>query len=73
MNKDEELKIFRQVFGQSFDSCLEHSESPDFIIKSDQIHGVEITEVYCDATEARLRHADGYLENLLSGTGKVFR
>lgn len=73
MNKDEELKMFRQVFGRSFDSCLEHSESPDFIIKSDQTHGVEITEVYCDATEARLRHADGYLENLLSGTGKVFR
>ncbi|AZC16276.1 hypothetical protein [Pseudomonas sp. CMR5c] len=73
MNKDEELKIFRQVFGHLFDDLLDHTESPDFIIKSNQIHGIEITEVYCDATEARLRHADGYLENLLSGTGKVFR
>jgi hypothetical protein len=35
--------------------------------------GVEVTEVYSDSTEARLKYHDGYLASLLDGNGKIFR
>jgi len=75
MNKDDEWKLFRSVFGLNFDGLVCESEAPDFSISSVEglTLGVEVTEVYLDSTEARLKYHEGYLASLLDGNGKVFR
>lgn len=74
MNKEVEWKLFRNVFGHVFDSCVQESEAPDFLICFAGVkHGIEVAEVYSDSTDARLKYHDGYLASLLDGNGKIFK
>ncbi len=75
MNKESEIEIFSQVYGSRLPSKVEESEAPDFLVSHPEgiTLGIEVTEVYTDQTDARLKHHKGYLGGLLEGTQPVFR
>jgi len=75
MNKALERAVFDSVFGGRFSSEIIESEIPDFLIKDPEgiTLGVEVTEIYTDFTDARLKNQEGYLDGLLAGTQKIFR
>lgn len=75
MDKRREREIFEGVYNLLKNTRIVDSESPDFIIEDDRLYrlGVEVTELYQDETEAKLRHHPGYVDGLLSGKQAVFR
>lgn len=68
--KTRERQIFDMVYGgQSFESIVD-SECPDFLVRhshENTCFGVEVTELYQSETNARLKHIDGYVGDLLNG------
>lgn len=75
MNKTFEREIFDSIFQNRFRWETVEFEIPDFLVSQPNglTLGVEVTEVYSDATDARLKHQEGYLEGLLAGTQRIFR
>lgn len=75
MDKDAEKEFFNHVYGGRFHLEVVSEEAPDFIINDPGgiSLGVEITEIYADPTDARLKNHDGYLSDLLDGKAQVFR
>lgn len=69
MNKAEERRHFDQAYGPSNGWSLSETESPDFLLTCDGqvILGVEVTELFANQSDARLRKIDGYFSSLLDG------
>lgn len=68
MDKPLELKLFRYIYGQPSNWGIIPSESPDFICSrnNEPILGVEVTELYHNESDARLKNINGYVLRLLS-------
>jgi len=75
MDKLLELKLFRYIYGHSNDWDVMPSESPDFIcIRNHKpILGVEVTELYRNESDARLKNINGYAATLLKGGNYVHK
>lgn len=69
MDKPLELKLFRYIYGQPGNWSTMLSESPDFICtgNNEPIFGVEVTELYRNESDARLKNVNGYALSLLNG------
>jgi hypothetical protein len=69
MDKTEELGHVQAVYGEARRFELLSRESPDFGCRRDgrAILGVEVSEIFSDESDARLRKVEGYVEDLLSG------
>lgn len=68
MDKSLELNLFKYVYGEPNWQIIP-SEAPDFLCakKGTPILGSEITELFTDQSDARLKKIDGYSVNLLNG------
>jgi hypothetical protein len=69
MDKSKESKLFEYVYGHCKDWNVKTHESPDFVCfrNNAPILGVEITELYHNETDARLKNLDDYGLRLLGG------
>lgn len=69
MDKLRELKLFEYVYGHCKDWSVKTHEAPDFVCfrNNTPILGVEVTELYHNETDARLKNLDGYGLSLLDG------
>jgi hypothetical protein len=67
MDKLRESKLFEYVYGHCKDWSVKTHESPDFVCSRNNtpILGVEVTELYHNETDARLKNLDGYGLSLL--------
>ena len=72
MNKDEEQKLFDQVYPRTDDWVITSNEAPDFLCyRNGEVYlGVEVTELFLHEGDARLKKVEGYALNLIDG-GKV--
>lgn len=69
MDKLFERQIFDYVYGRRHEwKTIVEAEEPDFLCaKENTLIGVEITELFLDQSDARLRRVDGYSLKLLNG------
>jgi len=64
--KEKEYSILKAVYDVSCYDDVIASEEPDFIIKkSEKTVGVEVTELYANSSNARLRNITNYVDELL--------
>lgn len=73
MDKTHELLQLQKVFGLIAAEKATNTERPDFIIEtaSTMKLGVEVTSIYKNNTDAKLRHVTGYQSSLLEGSGTI--
>ncbi len=69
MDKLRESKLFEYIYGYPHNWVVTPLEAPDFICFRNNIPvlGVEVTELYQNQSDARLKNIDGYALNLLDG------
>ena len=75
MDKEKELEAFHSVFGRTHSYDVVAHEKPDFLVKeNNKIQlGVEVTEIYSNNTDAKLKNIDGYTSGLIDGTMQVHK
>lgn len=73
MDKRAERSAIGRVFGSRAAKAIA-SERPDFIIQNETFtHGIEVTELYASAIDAKLQNVPSYTAGLLEDTRKVHR
>ena len=75
MNKADERHHVSQVFGAAATETARDFEQPDFLItaRSRAVLGVEVTELFVNDGDAKLRHLANYSSGLLDRTERVHR
>ena len=75
MNKSHELLQLQKVFGFFAAEHATKSERPDFIIEISKAMklGVEVTSIYKNNIDAKLRNVPDYQSSLLEGNGTIHR
>jgi hypothetical protein len=68
--KDEELAVLQQVYDLTEFASVEESERPDYVLglKSGHRFGVELTEIFASAPQARVQKIPGYVGEILEST-----
>lgn len=73
MDKRAERLALDKIFGARAAKAIE-SERPDFIIQNEAFaHGIEVTELYASAIDAKLQNAPSYTSGLLDNTQTIHR
>lgn len=67
MDKPAELELFHYIYGRGKDWDVISFESPDFLCNRDSstVLGVEVTELWHNESDARLKNLEGYAFDLL--------
>jgi hypothetical protein len=73
VNKFHERLQLQKVFGSLVAASADGGERPDFIIETSSAVklGVEVTSIYMNNTDAKLRHVADYQSSLLDGNGSI--
>lgn len=68
-NEDIELAVLQTVYDVTKFNAVRHQDRPDFVLSygGPSSFGVEITVLYENDSDARIRNIDGYLQDLWNG------